>query len=105
MRVRQQAGPVLINIRPVLLVNSGLSCHCLLVSQAVTHHHYGYRRSLRYTLRHLLRLKMPENKNMSIKSNFSFCYFASPELVVEGVDVIRLLALGLQAGLKTGGGS
>ena len=83
MRVRQQ-GLVLINIRPVLVVNSWLSCHCLMVSQAVTSHH-GYRRRLRYILRHLLRLKMPENKNniMSIKSNFSFCYFADLNLLLK----------------------
>ena len=82
MRVRQQ-GLVLINIRPVLVVNSWLSCHCLMVSQAVTSHHHGYRRRLRYILRHLLRLKMPENKNMSIKSNFSFCYFADLNLLLK----------------------
>lgn len=42
VRVRQ--GLVLINIRPILVVNAGISCHCLMVSDGVrslviTHHH------------------------------------------------------------------
>ena len=76
MRVRQE-GLVLINIRPVLLVNTGLGCHCLkclMVSQGgemsllISHH---YRGILRYTLGHHLGLKMPANEN-SIKVTFQF---------------------------------
>ena len=40
VRVRQ--GLVLINIRPILVVNGRISCHCLMVSLLVvliTHHH------------------------------------------------------------------
>ena len=49
VRVRQEDGEVrvrqvLINIRPILVVNAGISCHCLMVSDGVrslviTHHH------------------------------------------------------------------